>query len=707
MYIQGGGLLSNRDFSLSLFNSKNLPLIKNNKSVEYYNIPAAFDIETSSFYEGEKKPENKRGLMYIWQLGIGNIVTTGRTWEQCIDLIKIIRKILSLGDNRRLVIYVHNLPYEFQFMRKWIEWDKIFILKERQPVYAISNGIEFRCSLKLSGGKSLENIGKDLVKYKVKKMTGYLDYSQIRTPLTPLTDKELLYCENDIRVLLSYIQEKIEQDGDITKIPLTNTGYVRNYCRKMCYRKWRFYRNCIEQLTMTAEEYSQLKRAFRGGSVHANAKYTRMILENVGSHDFGSSYPSVMVLEKFPMTKPELITDGINDSELRELLLHNCCLFDIEFFGLLPRLHHEHPLSRYKCYICEGAIFDNGRVVMAEHIGTTVTEQDYFIYSEFYTWDRIVIKNLRVFKRNYLPKPFVLSILTLYNDKTKLKGDESQVVNYMIKKNMANSSYGMSVTDPVRKEFDYIENLFIEKQKDIESAINRYNTDIKRFLYYPWGVWITAYARANLFSGIIELGDDYVYSDTDAVKSLNTEKHLQYFSDYNKNILSKIDRAASYHGIDVSMFKPKTIKGKEKPIGLWENEGVYEKFKTLGAKRYLTFKHKKETIKEGDITIQLTEPVTEITLAGSNKNKTATYLRSTLKPFENFDNGLTVPKESSGRLIVTYIDHETEGDIKDINGVPYHYHELSSVHMEPSDYNLTMTEEYIRLIECINELEGY
>ena len=125
-----------------------------------------------------------------------------------------------------------------------------------------------------------------------------------------------------------------------------------------------------------------------------------------------------MVLEKFPMAKAEYISNGINESELMELLITRCCLFDIEIWGLMPKLFHEHPISRYKCPVCENAIVDNGRIVMAEHITTTITEQDFFVYTEFYTWDRIEIKNLRTYQKSYLPKNFVQSVLNLYEKKT-------------------------------------------------------------------------------------------------------------------------------------------------------------------------------------------------------------------------------------------------------------------------------------------------
>lgn len=693
MFTVGGGLLSQTEFLIKVNELLSSDwLVRDNKRVEYYNVPAGFDIEVSSFYQGEKKPENKRGIMYIWQFGIFNLVTTGRTWKEFEVLISMVQKILSLNENRRLVVYVHNLPYEFQFIRKHFDWDEVFILTERKPVYATTGGIEFRCSLKLAGGKALANVAKDLQKYKVEKAVGNLDYEQIRTPLTPLTEKELLYCENDIRVILCYIQEKIEQDGDITKIPLTNTGYVRSYCRKECYSRWKPYRKVMESLTLEADEYSQLKRAFQGGFTHANAHHVGKVLDKVGSHDFTSSYPAVMVLEKFPMEKAEYISNGINESELMELLITRCCLFDIEIWGLMPKLFHEHPISRYKCPVCENAIVDNGRIVMAEHIITTITEQDFFVYTEFYTWDKIEIKNLRAYQKNYLPKNFVQSVLNLYEKKTVLKDVEGEEINYMISKNMINAAYGMMVTDPIRDELMYSDNTFYTIPKNIAEGIDKYNTNIRRFLFYPWGVWVTAYARANLFSGIIEMGDDYVYSDTDSIKSMNTERHEDYFNSYNAQILDKIELASQYHNLDKSLFAPCTKKGKQKIIGVWDDEGVYDKFKTLGAKRYLTMKG-----------VQSTEPKYMITLAGSNKKKTMEYLVGTGDPFGKFTDGLSIPPENSGRLILTYIDNETIGTVVDMFGVPYEYHELSSIHMEKSEYNLSMSEEFVRYLEGLRD----
>lgn len=699
MYIPGKGLISRKKLLENVIYS-DFERVKNNKKIEYYNVPAAFDIEVTSFYNENGE---KRALMYIWQFGINNCVTTGRTWDEFTELLNFLRKILCLNDNRRLVVYVHNLPYEFQFIKKRFKWHEVFLLDDRKPVYCDENGIEYRCSYKLSN-KSLANVAKDLIKYPTKKLVGDLDYKIMRTPLTPLTSQELTYCENDIRILLHYIQEKIEQDGDITKIPLTMTGYVRQYCRKACYKRWKKYRNLMNELTLEPEEYSQLKKAFQGGFTHANAKYVGQTLENVGSHDITSSYPAVMVLEKFPMSKAKYIRDSLSGEELLRLLKTKCCLFDIRIVNAIPRLHQDHVLSKSKCYVCDGAIIDNGRVVGADLIMTKVTEQDYWVLSEFYDWDYIEVYNFRYYEKGYLPKPFVLAVLYMYGKKTTLKGVIGEEVNYAIFKEMVNAIYGMSVTDIIRKLFKFNGKDCVPVKRHMEEEIERYNKDVKRFLFYPWGVWITSYARANLFSAIIALGDDYVYADTDSTKHLNSQKHEQYFKNYNDSIMKKIKKAAEYHHIDESLFMPKTDEGVIKPIGVWEDEGIYEKFKTLGAKRYLTFKRTYMKLEEDDgVTVQLTRiPEYTATIAGANKAKASAYLRTTKKPFENFTFDTVIPKEYSGRLLLTYIDEETEGDVVDCFGTPYHYHELSSIHMEETEYTLNISESfesYLRGIE--------
>ena len=262
-------ILSQVQFFDKLINLGNeIPTVRTNKKVTFYNIPCGFDIETSSFYVNDEK----QAIMYEWTFGIGLIgndsfntyITAGRTWEEFYYFINTVATWLECNPvSRRLVCYVHNLPYEWQFIRKRFTWDKIFLIDDRKPVYAITDtGIEFRCSLKLSG-KSLANTAKDLMKYKTEKLSGELDYEKIRHSETPLTEREWAYCEHDVKVMLSYIQEKIEQDGDISRIPLTKTGYVRRYCKKCCFPETEELLDVYAELRDSTEGISGVERSFR------------------------------------------------------------------------------------------------------------------------------------------------------------------------------------------------------------------------------------------------------------------------------------------------------------------------------------------------------------------------------------------------------------------------------------------------------------
>lgn len=698
------GMISIDEFLFKIFslvNSTGIPIVKKKSrgtSIEYYNIPAAFDIEVSSFYQDRQK----KATMYIWQFGILNWVTYGRTWEEFVKFLSLLTTLLHCRDGPKLVVYVHNLSYEFQFIRQQLEWDKIFFLDKRKPVYATTtSGIEFRCSWKLSS-KSLAKVGDDLQKYHVQKKTGDLDYNVLRHSKTPLSSTELGYCENDIRVLLAYIQEKMETDGDISKIPLTNTGYVRQYCRQECFKNRRIYQAVIHSLTLEPSEYKVLKQGYTGGFTHANARYVEAgrrgyIQHNVQSYDFTSSYPAVMVLEKFPMSKGVELTKFTMEEFHRYLCTH-CCLIEATFYGISPRLDFEHPLSVSKCYRYSKSdmVEDNGRVVESTQLTTTFTEQDWFTFTEFYRVTSFTINKLIVYKKSYLPKSFIRSILELYKRKTILKDVEGEEVNYMISKNMLNSAYGMSVTDIVRDEvvFDNenSEEPFMSTKPNLTEAIDTYNSGNNRFLFYPWGVWVCAYARRNLFTGIKECGDDYIYADTDSVKILHPERHKKYFDEYNENILRKIEAVCNWYGFSQQDFSPKTKEGVVKTIGVWDDDGRYDDFKTLGAKRYL--------VRQGE--------KYKLTVAGLNKKNAMIWLLDEAKRthhdvFDLFTDELCVPETHSGRLVHTYCDEPCDGILVDYTGQPAEFHEKTYIHMEASKYDLTISDMFDAFLDYLLE----
>lgn len=658
----------------------NITIVKDNKKVSYYNIPVSFDIETSSFYDNGEKV----AIMYEWTWAIYDYVIIGRTWEEFERLISVLVKSFSTSSSLRMVVYVHNLSYEFQFIRKHFTWEKVFAIKERETLYALTNkGIMFKCSYLLSG-YSLAKVAENLQSHKIRKLKGDLDYSKIRTPLTPLSVREVMYCVNDVLIITYYIKDEIDSNKGINNIPLTQTGYVRRYVRnntlteKKGNRKYRtHYYTKIHGLTLTAKEYSLLKRAFMGGFTHANSWHVFKVHENVSSFDFTSSYPAVMLSERFPMSKGKLTNgDEIATQEnLDRLLNYYCCVFDIEFYNIREKFIHEHYISESRCYLKSNALSENGRVYKADKIAMTITNIDFNIIKETYDYDYYKIGDFYYYHADYLPKEFLECILNLYESKNLLKGVKGKEVEYMKSKQMLNSTYGMSVTDIVKDVWGY-ENAWKVEKAETEKSIEKYNKSGKRFLFYPWGIFVTAYARRNLWKGIIACNKDYIYSDTDSIKILNKSKHDSFIVDYNQQIKEKLAKMCARRKIDFSKVSP-----RGKTIGVWDFEGTYDKFKTLGAKRYLLTKEGK----------------TVLTVSGLNKFVAMPYMLKKWgdKVYENFTNNLKIPRDNTGKMTHTYIDDERKGFIVDYKNIRYQYSELSAVHLENAPFTMCMTSVYL------------
>ncbi len=169
-------------------------IVRSNKKIkdrnfDYYNVECGFDIETTStFTQGG----DKFAFMYVWMFGMGYGSPTyfGRTWCEFRDFLNKLQKVLNLSEYLLLPVYVHNLPYEFSFMCHELNWirDSVYCRSDRDVLKAITTtGIEFRCSLALSG-QSLENTARNLTKFEVRKLKGDLDYNLIRHSKTPLTN---------------------------------------------------------------------------------------------------------------------------------------------------------------------------------------------------------------------------------------------------------------------------------------------------------------------------------------------------------------------------------------------------------------------------------------------------------------------------------------------------------------------------------------
>ena len=176
-----------------------------------------------------------------------------------------------------------------------------------------------------------------------------------------------------------------------------------------------------------------------------------------------------------------------------------------------------------KCYVKENFAENNGRLICAKKVCLSITNIDFDVIENCYKWENLRIGNFYIYQKNYLPTEFVKCILQLYKQKTELKGVDGMEREYLNSKEMLNSCYGMSVTNPLRNEFIFSrETLYLWNEKKLTDSekikmLADYNLNENRFLFYLWGVFVTAYARKNLWSAIFNINYDYVYSDTDSI----------------------------------------------------------------------------------------------------------------------------------------------------------------------------------------------
>ena len=673
----------------------------------YYDISCALDTETTNYIVDD---DHKYSWVYIFQIMIGDTFITCRTFGELADVFTNLKITYGLNEKKRLIVYVHNLPFEFQFMRTEFRFSECLARKNRTvfKVFFDDYGLEFRDSLILSG-MSLAKTAENMTKHTTRKLVGDLDYNLIRLPCTPITPTELGYCYNDVKIIVDYIDEQREQYEDITKIPLTNTGRVRREVKKSCFRKVINpkthkkhipYKNLMNRLTLDVREYGYAKQAFLGGYTHANARYSKKLLADVHSIDFTSSYPTVMMSEKYPMSKGKKITLNMNsyaefDAYLKQSERVAVVMVDLWDIETKPDIPDDYISCSRLLGKGEQLMNNNGRVHKADYVKLIVTSVDLAQIVSCYNYSKIHIIDGYFYYVDYLPKEIIECVLEFYEKKTTLKGVKGMEAEYLLKKGMLNSCYGMCVTDIMSGDEQCTYNKGWEHIKqDVAECIDQYNNNPNRFLFYVWGIFVTAYARNNLFNGIKSIGQDYVYCDTDSIKFLNMDAHKAYIEDYNSSIIRKCTECLEHWDLDPAMLAPKNKKGEIKQIGIWDYEGKYDYFKTMGCKRYLTYK-------DGEF---------DLTCAGLPENKgIAELTRNGTKVedvFARFNDDFKVDAENSGKLAHFYNDDPFEIEVVDYCGNRGKISCNSCCVLFPVAFSVNGNEEYKLFLKYIAKLQG-
>lgn len=647
-------------------------------SVEYHydyrkretsaNLIICADTETSKqCNEGEPRPN----YVVAWSVCVFNYVAGvqsvyyGHRPDTIITFLTKLQNDIDAGIN----VYFHNLNYDYTFLRQfafdvWGMPDDQLAVKPHKPLIIRwrSAAVTWKDSLILSQ-RSLERWAADL-NVEHKKAVGKWDYEKIRTQHEEFNADELLYISNDVLAqseCVNTMRENLNISA-VSDMPLTFTSIIRNEARRRSRGSIRAGRikwySKYREIVPPIEVYLMLERAYHGGYTHANRYCIGDLYENVTGFDFASSYPYVMMSEKFPMDKFERFPDA-DPYKILKLKDDFAFVFDLLIYDFELKPGIEMPyLQRSKITKwSDDFVMDNGRVISGTLAQITYTEIDLELFVNTYDFKMIAVKNCYMSAKAYLPEWLRNYIYELFEKKTRLKGADP--VLYGLAKMQLNGVYGMCVEKSIRTEYteNYITGEYSAQYPDnpAEALEKRYKSK-NAFLPYQWGVWVCAYAVRNLYNLGACCGL-WLYSDTDSVKGL--EWNFEAVNSYNELCKKKLLEAGVFHPIEHN--------GREYWLGIAEFDGKYDEFITLGSKRYVVRE-------DGKL---------KITVAGVPKAGAACLHDD----IHNFKIGKVFDGQTSGKKQLTYF----LGDpIREENGIIYG----DSIDLSECDYLLSATEKF-------------
>lgn len=668
--------------------------------IVYYDVEMAFDIETTTLEKLDYERYNKTGekvvkgtaFLYHWQFCVKDTVCFGRTWDEFLSFCEKLHLYLHTSDWKRVVVYVHNLSYEFQFMKDFIEFSEIFARDAHKVMKCFSHryGIEFRCSYFLSNmslSKFCEN-SEGVTHYK---LVDTYDYRKIRTPLTPLSEIEQGYCYNDVRGLCECIRAARKEDN-LAEIPLTSTGYVRREFRRAMQADKNYYPNTFTDLALTLPQYQLCKDAFRGGNTHANRVHAGHTItakkgDNaiiMGSMDISSSYPAQIAMGYYPMSAFRAV-EITSQEQFDNLCAARCVIMRVQFDNL--HIKENIPVPYIPLSKCQkhgkDCVIDNGRVLSIDCCEIAMTEIDLAIIRNQYDYDFFTVSECYAAARGKLPDSMRKKMMSFFIAKSQLKGNPDKIYEYMKSKNKLNSTFGMCVTDLLQDEWvmNQTTGEWTRKKADAEKALNTYYDGKNSFLHYQWGIYVTAHARKQLQDMLDVAGMDVVYCDTDSIKFLHPDVHIPEFEAKNK-ILAK--RAIEN---DIPAFCD--VGEKRYILGVWDMDDLYIQFKTLGAKKYCGVEWDEKAAESGKDPVRFTS-----TVAGMNKKLGA----ENLKCCNNFR--LCRRMENVGRTISCF--NNSKPHYIKVNGEEIL--SASNIGIIDTTYTLGVSNEYYEVL--VNSQDG-
>lgn len=703
--------------------------IRDRKSVA--ELVGAFDTETSTV----EYDNVKYAFMYVWQFAVNDIAVYGRTWDDLKEFLLNLKADLHLSSEYKLVVYVHNLKYDFQFFKNQLNLDGDFLARDSRTIIkaTIQDCFEFRDSGCYTE-TSLESMGNEIG---FEKLSGAdFDYSKIRHHETPLTPEELKYCEHDVLILTKYFRREAEIYRSVKNIPITATRrvkrlitaemkkYGKQMIAMMAGRQLKTDLNPEKHNSAFIENHKNddkilttLRKSFFGGFTYSNVYYRNCKVSDITGIDISSSYPTQALLHKFPMGKfkPLKTPQSLDDLKTNKIYKGKALLitFSVDSLdskypgiGFLP-VYHKNYWSSSRL---DRKNLKSNKMLHAKYTELTLTDVDFKLFLRYYDYKELKI--LGVIGSEYAPLPdyIIKVIIDLYQKKAELKMRNEKIkkarpltfvelAEYERVKSMLNRVYGIFVQDPVKDTYSYK-----KEEKKVKSVGQTISEKFDGVLY-QWGVWIVAWARYELLNIFDAIGienkkykNNILHCDTDSIyfRGDGTEV-IERYNQYTRDRVKKF------------CFTKKISFDLLKGIGELTTE-QYQEFKTLGLKQYAYISNDRFDYHSAGLPRPDYKTLTtKIVNVGMNYFD---MFKTNEAKMDAFNSSMYIPKENAKVHRNTYVDEPLTDGEKEIwtDGlwVKDHLGNIAKVEIDSylvidfEDYDPTRQEELADMLE-INE----
>jgi hypothetical protein len=540
-------------------------------------------------------------------------------------------------------VFVHNLDYELTFLMRELDNPQFLLRRDKEGNYikglygepvttSIFRDIHSPLSIQFEEfpqltfrdtyalfNKSVEKLGEDLKKRGEDLPKLEYDYKKVRLPWDKLEDYDYKYNERDNLVVAYslYYYMKDNNINDITKLPLTFTGAIRNQ-RKLFIlenfgkKELKSYDYEYKKQFHSYDFFNLATRVYQGGLTTSLMQETGKFIErDMYSIDIKSSYPFQMCTKRYPCFYFNT-TEYYKGNEANEHYQANKETWYMGSFNFINiRVKNDKyllPIStsqikKHNNKIAEQNIkLFNGKLISADNVLLHCNNIDIDTINLVYEYDYIICEEIyTTTKSRRLKESEIAFLLNCFDVK---ENTPKNTFEYNQAKSAINGQYGIKVTSPIRSSY-YIENGELQEY-DYYSYVDSdsrkqeiYNNFIEKETFnnmdiYTDGVYITSHARYMLVKkmcDLVNLGCTVVYADTDSLKFYtdNIEKVLQVLESENRNQIKRNMKNFRFKQYKERFNVSRETYDKLCRLGIWEIENKdnpYKLFVTYGAKKY-------------------------------------------------------------------------------------------------------------------------